>query len=251
MHRFHLPPDQCQGKELILSDREAHHALHVLRLRPRDPVVVLDGAGTAYQCRVQALERGNVRLTVGSSSSTPPVRCALTLIQALPKGKIFESILHRAIELGVHRVVPLLSARVVVHLEQGQREQKLAHWRATAIEAIKQCGALWLPLLDLPATLTEFLDRREQFDLALVASLQPDSRHPREWFLASRAAQKVPPRTVAMWIGPEGDFTPDELAAIRSTGARPITLGPHVLRVETAATYCLSVLSYELQTDLT
>ena len=92
MHRFYLPPERCAGKALRLEGREAHHALHVLRLKPGDPVTVLDGAGQVYDCAVENSGRDTVALSVRQTESTPPPPCALTLIQAVPKGKLFEEI---------------------------------------------------------------------------------------------------------------------------------------------------------------
>jgi 16S rRNA (uracil1498-N3)-methyltransferase len=247
MHRFHLPPDQCQRDDLTLTGQEAHHAQRVLRLRTQAPVVVLDGAGGEYHGHITALERQSVRIHVDQRRSVPPPACALTLVQAVPKAKIFDAIIQKATELGVHRIVPLLSSRVVVQLDGAQYEHKLAHWRATALEAIKQCGFTWLPQLAPPVTPAEFLDQREQFDLTLFASLRPGARAPRELFEALRARPDFPPRSVCIWVGPEGDFTPEESDLIQASGAEPITLGPLILRVETAALYCLSFLHYELQ----
>ena len=96
-------------------------------------------------------------------------------------------------------------------------------------------------------TPAQFIARSEPFDLAFVASLQPGSQHPRELFAAYRAQHGHAPERVCVWVGPEGDFTPEEIAITRGAGAIPITLGPLVLRADTAAVYCLSVLSYELQ----
>ena len=124
--------------------------------------------------------------------------------------------------------------------------EKVKKWRLVAIEAIKQCGAAWLPHVDLPMTLKQFVARQEKLDLALVGSLQPDVRHPRECIRKYDAQYGALPRSVAVWIGPEGDFTLEELHAIQATGAQPISLGSLVLRVETAAIYCLSFLNYEL-----
>ena len=112
---------------------------------------------------------------------------------------------------------------------------------------IKQSGSAWLPRIDPPVTLETFLARGEKFDLSLIGSLQPDSRHPRCWFKEFTDAHRRSPKSLCIWIGPEGDFTPSELAEVQSSGVRPITLGPLVLRCETAATYGLAVANYELQ----
>jgi len=249
MHRFHLPPEQCRGSFLDLTGREAHHGLHVLRLRRGDTVVVLDGAGTELLCEALELGRDTVRLAVRQRNIVPPPPCKITLAQAIPKGKLFDAIIQKASELGVARVVPLLSERVVTQLSAEKSEGRIEHWRMTAVEAIKQCGSAWLPRVDGPLTPREFLDQGESFELHLIASLQPDSRHPREWFKAFEQEHRRKPQSICVWVGPEGDFTPAELAAAQLAGAWPITLGRLVLRSETAAVYCLSVLNYELQSS--
>lgn len=247
MHRFYLPPAQCGGPLLCLDDRESHHALHVLRLQRGEPVTVLDGAGSQFLCEVQTLDRKRVQLAVKEKHVAAARAGAITLLQAVPKGKMFESIVDQATQLGVARIVPLLSERVTLRLEPGDAERKVEKWRQVAIETIKQCGSPWLPQLEAPLTLDSFLERREPFDLALVGSLQTARRHPRECLQEFQTQRARPPKTVAVWIGPEGDFTPAEMAAIQKAGAQPITLGPLVLRAETAAVYCLSFLNYELQ----
>ena len=98
-------------------------------------------------------------------------------------------------------------------------------------------------------TIAEFLARGEKIELSLVGSLQTERRHPREWFQEFQKQHGRLPQSAAVWIGPEGDFTLDELKAIQASGAKPITLGNLTLRVETAAIYCLSFLNYELQRD--
>ena len=246
MHRFYLPPERCTGKAFRLEGREAHHALHVLRLKPGDPVTVLDGAGQVYDCAVENSGRDAVALSVRQTESTPPPPCALTLIQAIPKGKLFEDILQKSVELGVRRVVPILSERVVAQFDGGAAEKKRDKWQQVAVEAIKQCGAAWLPRVEAPVTPAAFIAREEKFDLLLVGSLQRERRHPREVWRAFETAHGRRPQSVGVWIGPEGDFTPAELEAIMTAGAQPISLGPLVLRVETAAIYCLSFLNYEL-----
>jgi 16S rRNA (uracil1498-N3)-methyltransferase len=249
MHRFYLPPEQCRTATLSLRGPEAHHALHVLRVGPGDWVAVLDGAGTEYRCSVQQAARSQVSLSVSEKRAVPPPACQITLLQALPKGKLIESIIQKATELGVARIVPLITERSIVQLAPPEAIAKAAKWQAIAIEAIKQCGATWLPRVEPPLSVHHFLQRRETIELSLVGSLQPEARHPRTVFAAFRQRFGRMPRSVNVWIGPEGDFTPNELASIQSAGAFPITLGQLVLRTETAALYCLSILSYELQAD--
>jgi len=247
MHRFYLPPHEAGGDSVALTGREAHHALHVLRVRRGDEVTVLDGIGGELLCHVLNGERDRVELTVIRRQLAPRLPCQITLVQAVPKGKIIESLIQKATELGVARIVPLLSERVTIRLDHQGASHKSDKWQGIAIEAIKQCGFAWLPKVEAPITPADFLARHEKFDLSLIASLQPGSRHAREYFTAFQERHGRLPETACVWVGPEGDFTPAEVAAVQSAGAQPITLGQLVLRSETAAIYCLSILNYELQ----
>lgn len=247
MHRFYLPPEQCQGSTFTLENREAHHGLRVLRLREQERVAVLDGRGNEFLCEVRKLSKRSIELAVTQKNQIPPLPYAITLVQAVPKGKTMDLIVQKATELGVSRIVPLLSERVVPHLEDSAKPDK---WHQVAIEAIKQSGAAWLPQIDPPLTPKEFLASNDRFDLPLIASLQSDTRHPRERFRAFQEEKDRAPQSVAVWVGPEGDFTPAEMNAARSAGALPITLGRVILRSDTAAIYCLSILNYELQSPV-
>ena len=246
MHRFYLSSTEAKVRPLTLAGREAHHALRVLRLGRGDEVTVLDGAGNEFLCTIDNFDRDKVQLAVRETKTVPAPPCPITLLQAVPKGKIIESIIQKATELGVARIVPLLTERVVMDVDDKHAARKGEKWQQVAIEAIKQCGAAWLPRVESPLRPKEFLARAEKFELPLVASLQPGAQHPRKYFQKFEAQHGRQPKSACVWIGPEGDFTAEEVAAITAAGALPMTLGQLVLRVETAATYCLSVLNYEL-----
>src|SRR4029077_12757786 len=156
MHRFYLPPPQCHDASLILTGAEAHHGLHVLRLRRGERVAVLDGAGHELLCEARELTRDSIQLTVLQKNFIPPLPYQLTLIQAIPKGKIIESIIQKATELGAARVVPLISERVATQVADKSAPAKLEKWRLIAVEAIKQCGSAWLPQVETPLTPKEF-----------------------------------------------------------------------------------------------
>ena len=245
MHRFFLPPELARDSVIFLTDREAHHAVHVLRLGLAEKVLILDGTGQQIEAEVLSAARDRVGLQVLSRSPGPSLPCQITLLQAIPKGKLIESIVQKATELGIFRIVPLLSERVVRKLDEDQSNREAQKLRAVAIEAIKQCGCCWLPIVETPTTINDFLARGESCDLPFVASLKEHSRHPRDWFRSFIDRQTRLPKSICIWIGPEGDFTPTELDSIEKSGALPITLGPFVLRTETAAIYSLSVINYE------
>jgi 16S rRNA (uracil1498-N3)-methyltransferase len=251
MHRFYLPPESCAGDLFRLDAREAHHALHVLRLKRGDQAVVLDGVGNEFFCEVENATRSLLTLRVKRKNYILPPPCSITLIVGIPKAKIIENIIQKSVELGAKKIVPLLTERVVTQIDPISRdaEHKREKWRQVAIEAIKQCGAAWLPKIEAPMTIEQVLARTEKFDLALVGSLQKERRHPRDIFREFEKTNGSLPESIAVWIGPEGDFTLDELQTIQSSGAQPISLGNLTLRVETAAIYCLSILNYELRRD--
>jgi 16S rRNA (uracil1498-N3)-methyltransferase len=249
MHRFYLPPDQTQSAPLFLTGAEAHHGTRVLRLRRKDKITVLNGAGGEFLCEVEASDRDKIKLSVLEHRQSPPRPCQITLLMGIPKGKIIESIIQKATELGAARIIPLLTERVVTKLDAKEAARKAAKWQQIAIEAIKQCGSPWLPTIEPAFTPQAFLDRQESFDLPLVASLQPGSKHAHEFFHNFRSHHKRQPASVSIWIGPEGDLTEAEITAITSSGAHPITLGSLVLRVETAAIYCLAVINHELSAN--
>lgn len=240
MHRFYLPPNDWSAA--TLTGPEAHHAAHVLRLDRNDRLVVFDGEGREASAEIVAATAGQVQLRLLGETRTPGLRARIVLAQAIPKGKNMDLIVQKAVEIGAAEIFPLLSDRTVVQLDAESAAQKRAKWQQVAIEAGKQCGQNWLPQVHTPRTVAEFFAQAGEFDLRLIGSLQPGARHLKE-ILAEQAER---PRQVLIVIGPEGDFTPAEIALARSHGCAPLTLGPIILRVETAAIYCLSILSYEL-----
>ena len=250
MHRFYLPPSQTLQAILTLTDGEAHHALHVLRMRPGDRVAVLNGVGLEFLCEITETGPRSVTMSVVNKLFIPPLPYKLTLIQAIPKGKTMDLIVQKAAELGADRIVPILSERTVAHLDDDRSSGKVEKWQANAIEAIKQCGSAWLQSIEHPLSPAAYLARAEKSELTFIATLQDNARHPRVHFQTFSEEHKRSPKSVAVWVGPEGDFTPAEVNAVMGGGALPITLGQLILRSETAAIYCLAVLNYELQAPL-
>ena len=240
MHRFFLPNLQ----QATLGGAEAHHAVHVLRLKMGDTLNVFDGRGHEAQCAIAEIAKDTIRLKVLTQSTTPALPCRITLAQAVPK-KSMDLIVQKATELGAASIIPLISDRTVVKLDEDSK--RLDRWRDIALDACKQCGNNWLPEIQSPQKAVSFLSSPGQFDLKLIGSLQPDARRLKE-ILAGTPAPGRPVTSVLLIIGPEGDFTPSELGLAKSAGCLPLSLGPLVLRAETAAIYAFSILHHELQT---
>ena len=243
MHRFYIPPETWNIDALALDEAETHHAVDVLRMNPGDKAVVFNGRGAEATVEVATITRKSVTLKKLLQGKSAPIGCQITLAQAVPKGKNMDLIVQKAVELGVAAISPLISERTVVQVEEDDAARKQQKWQAVAIEAAKQCGQNWLPRVDPPRSPKEFFSHPAKHDLMLIASLQPDAMHLKK-FLAENTGKA--PKSVLVLVGPEGDFTPAEIGLAKSHGCRPLTLGPIVLRTETAAIYCLSVLSYEL-----
>lgn len=230
----------------MLRGSEAHHARTVLRLQPGARVVLFDGRGREMTAEISALDSGEISLRKLHETRTPPLRCRITLGQAIPKGKNMDLIVQKAVEIGAAEIAPIISDRTIVRLDEEEAAQKQSKWQSIAIEAAKQCGQNWLPQVQTPRRLADFFAQRRGFDLQLIGSLQSDALHLKSILADYAAEHGARPASVLIAVGPEGDFTPAELNLARSHGCRPITLGPIILRVETASLYCLSVLSYEL-----
>jgi 16S rRNA (uracil1498-N3)-methyltransferase len=248
MHRFYLVANDWPAAEL--TGAEAHHARSVLRLGAGDRIVLFDGRGREATAEIRALEAGAVRVRILQETITPPLRAHITLAQAIPKGKNMDLIVQKSVEIGAAEICPLLSARTVVQLDLESAAQKQAKWQTVALEAAKQCGQNWLPQIHRPIAPNDFFALHAttaDYDLRLIGSLQPGAQHLKKILMDfAEAHAGARPARILMLIGPEGDFTPAEIALARSHGCLPLTLGPIILRVETAAIYCLSILSYEL-----
>jgi 16S rRNA (uracil1498-N3)-methyltransferase len=241
--RFYIPSHAWQSDRLALDPGEAHHALNVLRMKKGDRATVFDGEGREATVEIAEAKGGRVLFRTLQQSKNAPLPCAVTLGQAVPKGKNMDLIVEKAVELGAAAIAPLLSERTVVKADADEALRKRDKWQRVAIEAGKQCGQNWLPQVAKPRTPKDFFAEGERYDLMLIASLQPGAL-PVKTVLAELGATR--PKRVLILVGPEGDFTPAEISLAKSHGCRPITLGPIILRTETAAIYCLSVLAHEL-----
>lgn len=244
--RAYAPDAAADTAEIRLDPDESHHLVVVNRCGRGDPVTAFDGRGREWTAECAEPNRQAAVLRVRSTRQAAPRTTTITLAQALPKGAAMDDIVRQATEIGAARIVPLLSERTQVQLDGDRADRKVEKWRTAAIEAAKQCGNPWLPAIDPIRTLASFLPTAADHDLRLVASLHPGATSLKPVLAAFAARHGHPPRRVLWLVGPEGDFSPAEMSQAASAGFAPITLGPLVLRSDTAATYALSILSYEL-----
>jgi 16S rRNA (uracil1498-N3)-methyltransferase len=240
-------PSTTEPLEIVLSPEESHHLVVVNRAHLGDTVVAFDGRGTEWICELTGNRKNAASLKVRFHQKAKPLLYEITLGQALPKGASMDAIVRKATEIGAVRIVPLESERTQVHLDGDRSDKKIDKWQTAALEAAKQCGNPFLPEVAPVQKASAFMESARGYDLKLIASLQTGAKSLKHVLAGFHTAQGHAPKKVLWLVGPEGDFTPAEMSLAKSAGFEPITLGPLVLRCETAATYALSVLSYELQ----
>lgn len=244
MHRQFVTPAQLLQPELVLDRVVARHLQSVLRLTTGDTLELFDGAGRTVRARIAGADRQGLQLVHDAVPLLhPPPACILTLVVCISKGWRMDWTVEKAVELGVSHLLPVISARTIVRLDDDEAAaDKVARWQRVALDAARQCGAVWLPQIVAPRPLAAALAERraERSAPLLVAALTPAARPLRD-VLAEFAAA---PPTAASWIvGPEGDFTSAEHDLLLAAGALPVSLGSRVLRAETAALYGLCALN--------
>jgi 16S rRNA (uracil1498-N3)-methyltransferase len=238
VHRLHLPlPDEPPAQVTLRAERY-HYLVHVLRLGEGATLELFDGRGRAFDARVVALGEQEVHLALGPARHTPPRR-ALGLLQGLPKGDKLEWVLQKGTELGAAAFHPVDTARSVVKLEPRRAEERTARWRKIVEEAARQCRRSDMPEVHPPRPLLEAARALAPGTALLVLDEQESSLPLGEAFRACPAGAPV-----ALVVGPEGGLTREEVAALQALGARPVTLGPLILRTETAALAALVVLAH-------
>ena len=224
----------ASGAELDLPAAGACHVARVLRMREGAPLAVFDGQGAEFHAEISRLDKGKVTLRLLERiSRTSESALNITLVQGVSRGDRMDWTLQKATELGVTAIAPVLSARSVVRLDEGQARRKQAHWRGIVIGASEQSGRTRIPDLAPPVTLRDYLAHSRKEGLRVV--LSPSAR-------ISLAGFTSLPNKVELLIGPEGGLDDEETIATQKAGFTPVRLGPRVLRTETASVVALSVL---------
>ena len=236
MARFFLPPESW--KEAALTGDEARHASQVLRLKPGQQIIIFDGKGKRAEAEILQISRDRADLRIGEFLPSPSTSPSITLVQAIPKGKNMDLIVQKAVELGVAKIIPLITRNTVVQPGDGKADK----WRRNALEACKQCGQDTLPDISEPRTFNQWAESEYSHNtLKIIASLEKSAKPLKEILRVLSA-----PDSVMLLVGPEGDFTTEETKVAVDKGFQPISLGQIVLRVETATLFCLSAICYEL-----
>jgi 16S rRNA (uracil1498-N3)-methyltransferase len=276
----YTPPGTLEGDRIVLSSEESHHLARVLRVGAGQELTLFDGEGTRAEGVVDSVTKKEVTVRILSRETVPPPAVEITLIQAICKPDRFELILQKATELGVRRIQPVVTENA--SLPAGKIDKMIERGEAIIRNAAQQCGAAWLPefrrleklstvfptIGNCRAGRSKTIPVPQNFDVFFIGSLHPNAKPFKEAFEQLRAGCgsaggiALPENTapeggarppgepsalrVALLIGPEGDFTKEEVDAAVAAGAIPVTFGKQILRTETAAIFGLSVLAYEL-----
>jgi 16S rRNA (uracil1498-N3)-methyltransferase len=239
--RFFAPPEKIDGATITLSKEETHHLARVLRLQAGQEALVFDGRGHEFRCVIFEVRSYYARLEI-IEPLTPSRESDLdlTLAQGLAKGEKFDLIVQKATELGVSRIVALATENCDVRLDEQRSVRRVERWRRISLEAIKQCGRSKLVDIDVPLGLEEFLegDRAASSELLLFSEKGGTA--------IEEAVTGLEGKSVTALIGPEGGWSPREFEMLDARNARAVSLGPRIIRAETAALVAIALIQHLL-----
>ena len=242
MHRFFVSPQAIKDSRVVLRGTLVHQIRDVLRMRPGDDIVLLDNSGWAHRAELVTIDRDVVRGRVIEKwklETEPQTR--ITLYQGLLKGQKFEWVLQKGTEIGVVAFVPVLAARCMIGTVDDVSDARVERWERIIVEAAEQAGRAALPQLANAMLFANACEQAGRAGLALIPWEGERSRGLRE------ALQNVPKsKAIGLFIGPEGGFADEEIAIAQDRGVVPVSLGPRILRAETAGLAAASAILYEL-----
>ncbi|NLI12991.1 16S rRNA (uracil(1498)-N(3))-methyltransferase [Pelotomaculum propionicicum] len=239
--RVFVAPEQIKDGLVSITGTETGHLSRVLRLGAGDVINILDGRGKSYEAAIEILRKGEIvcRITAElPAPAAPPLR--VTLAQGLPKGDKMDFIIQKGTELGVSRVIPLMCRRTVVRLEGGSGDKKRERWQRIACEAASQCGRPDIPVVDGPMDWGRALAGLPEHTPALIPWEEEHNLSLKDFLREHNISKEI-----YVFIGPEGGFDREEVELAMEHGIRPVTLGPRILRTETAGLAVLTMILYQ------
>ena len=254
MKRVFVDPSAIKGDTINISDKQQkNHLLHVLRMTKGDSILVLDGAGTEYISEIsEETKNGLILKIISSKPFISTSKIEVTIFQGIPKGQKMDDIVRKSTELGVHRIVPLETARVIGDSNYGTFAKKIERFRRIAEEASKQSQRGDIPEVSAPVSLTKagemIAGDRSEFDLAILLYELEDGLTLKQALRTYVSNTEVRDRQkIALFIGPEGGFEESEAELLTTCSAVSVTVGDTILRTETAGPAALAMLSYEFE----
>lgn len=239
LRRFFISPTDISGKTAQITGPEAHHLRTVLRLAPGDPITFFDGTGARYQARIEQILKDRVTATISEQSRDLPPKIRLHLGQALLKGDKMDLILQKATELGVDDIWPFSSQRGVC---KPTKAAQIERWQRIVLEACKQCDRARPPEIHDAREISDLLAQAPPCGTRLIF-WEHETRHTLTEALAD---QSTDCGSVFFLLGPEGGFSETEVACAKQAGFIPVSLGPRILRAETATLAATAILQFTL-----
>lgn len=247
MHHFFVTPQQISGDKIRIEGGDVNHMKNVLRMKLHEKAEISDGESRTYLCEVEAYAEDVAVLHIleEMEADTEPAS-KLYLFQGLPKSDKMELIIQKAVELGVHEIIPVASKRAVVKLDARKEEKKRTRWQAISESAAKQSKRMYVPEVKKVMSFSQAVEYAGQLDVVLVPyELAKGMGETREIIGKIKKGQSV-----GIFIGPEGGFEETEVEmAVEKANAKAITLGKRILRTETAGLTVLSILMFTLEEE--
>ena len=245
MHHFFVEPSQIQGNHIFIDGPDVNHIRNVLRMNPGEEVNVTDGTGEkVYRCVIAAIGEEKVELNImWAQEKGMELPSKIYLFQGLPKSDKMELIIQKAVELGAFQVIPVSMKRCVVKLDEKKADAKIKRWQGIAEAAAKQSKRGVIPTVVPVMSYVQAVKTASEMDLKLVPyELAEGMPQTKQLIESARPGQQI-----AIFIGPEGGFDPEEIRLATEAGIQPITLGKRILRTETAGFTTIAWLMYQLE----
>lgn len=247
MYHFYVENSNIFEQEIRITGADVKHMKQVLRMKPGEKIIICNGQGKDYYSIIDRIEEQEIIARIEKIRETESeLSTKLILFQGIPKKDKMEFVIQKAVELGVYEIVPMLTKRTIVKLEEKKKEQKkIERWSEIAKSAAKQSGRGWIPRITEPLSFREALKKASSLDAAMVPyEAEEGIVAAREYVSGLKGLS-----TVGILIGPEGGFEEEEIALAKQFGIRPITLGKRILRTETAGLAVLSILMFALEEE--
>ncbi|MFA6384980.1 MAG: RsmE family RNA methyltransferase [Candidatus Omnitrophota bacterium] len=243
MNRFYCSSSDVAAGSITISDKEqVHHIKDVIRLKEGERVFVFDDKANEFDCVIGKISLARVEFIIRKKiSAGVSSRPMIAIACAIPKHSKIDDIIDTLAQLGVDRIIPLMTERVIVRLDEGKKSARLGRWQKIALAASKQSQRNTVPVVDEVTDVAGLLLKSRDYDLKLIPTL-PGERATLKDVLGGGA-----PKKIMVLIGPEGDFTPEETVRARNASFIPVSFGDFVFRVETACVYIASILNYEFK----
>ena len=244
MHRFFVEPGNIGEKEIVITGADVNHIRNVLRMRTEEEVLIADGQGAEYRCKLIELSENEVRAQIlWKLDGNAELASAITLFQGLPKSDKMDLIVQKCVELGVDRIVPVSTKRAVVKLDAKKEQTRLKRWNTISESAAKQSGRGVIPEVSGVMSFGKALEEAKKLDVLLI----PYERAEHMTETRRVMGEIRPGQSVGIFIGPEGGFEESEVEEAVAAGAQAITLGRRILRTETAGLAVMAMLGYLLE----